>query len=277
MKLLKITLISVLALTISSSAKAQIYINVGVGYGLPAFRNLVAVEYSSTPSSDTYTGVYSSYGKGLQPELTLGYKLNPHFGLELGYGFLIGSKIVADINDGSTTGFTEAGEQELSARMSRIIVGGRVLFGEGDVHPHMRMGLVLGMGAKITETTSTTTTGPSFNSTFERTDEYTGGVAVGFTGGLGITYHFSDMFGIYFDAGLIAQNYSPQNSVITTYNVDGQDQLGSMTTRQKETEYVDSYTDSGSPNDGAPDQDLKFYLPMSSWGLTVGMHFYFGE
>lgn len=274
MKLIKISSLAALLLLVSYTANAQSYINVGIGYGAPALRELVAVDYHST-SNTTYTGVYSSYGAGLQPELTFGYKFNPNFGMEFGYGYLFGSKIVSDIHDEQGPN-TETGTNESWARMHRVMIGARVTASEGAWQPYMRVGMSVGMGGTVFSETETTTTGPSFNSSFHRVDEYSGGVAVGFTGGLGIHYHISDMFAIYGEANMIAQNYSPKRGLITTYDVDGQDQLGSMTIRDKETEYVDEYTTVNPPNDGQPDQDLKFYLPMSSIGVTVGMHFYFG-
>lgn len=276
MQILKITSLAALTLLLSHTAKAQVYINVGVGYGAPALKELVAVEYNSTQSSDTYTGIYSSLGQGIQPQIAIGYKINPNVGVEVGYGFLMGSKITADINDASNPNFTEVGTQVMQARMQRIIIGTRVAYTEGNIHPYMRMGIVLGMGTQVISETETTTTGPSFSSSYHRIDEYTGGLSIGFTGGLGLTYHLSESFGIFAEAGLTAQNYSPEHGETTTYHIDGQDQLGSMTIRQKQTDYVDEYTVSGPPNDGAPDQDLSFQLPMSSFGLAIGIHLWFG-
>ena len=276
MRTLKITTIAVFALLLSHSAKAQIYIDLGVGYGAPALRQLVAVEYNSTQNSSTFKGIYSSLGQGIQPQLVVGYKINPNTGIEIGYGFLLGSKISADINDASNPNFTETGTQEMYARMHRLSLGTRVAYTEGNIHPYIRMGIIFGVGAKVISTTETTTTGPSFNETYSREEEYTGGLSIGFTTGLGLRYHISESFGIYLEAGLIAQNYSPAHSEITRFDIDGQDQLGGMTTRQKQTDYVDEFTDSGSPIDGEPDQDLKFHLPMSSWAISAGVHFYFG-
>lgn len=277
MRILKIGTLATFTLLLSHTANAQFYVNVGVGYGAPALRELVAVEYKSTQTTDTYTGVYSSLGQGFQPQIAFGYKLNPNIGVELGYGYLMGSKITADINDASNPNFTETGTQELKAQMQRIIIGTRVAYTEGDIHPYMRMGIVVGIGTKVTGETNTTTTGPLVNSTYHRVEEYTGGVSVGFTGGLGITYHLTERFGIFAEAGVTMQNYSPDHSEITTYDVDGQNQLGNMNIRQKQTDYVKEYTNSGNQNDGAPDQNLRFHFPMSSFGIGVGVHFWFPE
>lgn len=277
MRLLKITSFAVLALLFTHTANGQVYVNVGIGYGAPALRDLIAVDYEATQSSETYTGVYSSLGMGFQPDLTLGYKFNENVGLELGYGFLLGSKIVSEVNDASSPN-VETGEQRIHARMHRLMLGTKVTAADGDFHPYIRVGFALGVGGKVISEMETTTTGPSFSGAYHSLEEYSGGMAFGFNGGIGFTYHVSDAFGIFVEAAMIAQNYAPAHSELTTLDIDGQDQLGSMTIRQKQTDYVTEYTNpSGPPNDGAPDEDLRFYLPMSSIGIGAGVHFYFGQ
>lgn len=275
MRILKLASVAALTLLLSNTAKSQVYINVGLGYGAPALRELVAVEYNSDQNSDTYKGIYSSLGQGFQPHVVVGYKLNPNIGVEIGYGYLLGSKITADINDASNPNFVETGTQEMQARMQRITIGTRVAYTEGHIHPYLRMGIVLGMGTKVISETNTTSTGPAFNSSYHRIEEFSGGLSVGFSGGLGLTYHVSESLGIFAEAGMTAQNYSPDHGVITKYDLDGQDQLGSMNTRQKHTDYVTEYTDNGNSNNDVPDQDLRFHLPMSSFGIAVGIHLWF--
>ena len=275
MRHLKTTLIAAVTLLFAPVLSAQVYINVGVGYGFPAFPELMDVEYTGTQSSDGYKGIYSSLGQGFQPEITFGYRVNPNTGVELGYGFLMGSKLTTDYNDASDPNAVETGTTEMQARMQRLYLGMRFTRGDENVHPYMRMGVVLGIANKVTEETTGSISGP-FSSSYNRIEEYDGGLAVGFNSGLGITYHFTDMFGIFFEANLTVQNYSPKHSEITTYTINGQDQLGSMTVRQRETDYVDEYTVSGSPNDAQPSQSLKFHVPMSAWGFGAGVHFWFG-
>jgi hypothetical protein len=275
MKHIKTITIAALAVLLSHTAYSQSYINVGIGYGAPALRELVAVDYDNDGTNQTYTGIYSSLGQGLQPSLTFGWKFNPNIGMEFGYGYLLGSKITNNIHDVQGAN-TETGTDEMWARMHQIMIGGRVTASEGSWQPYMRIGALIGIGGQVFDEYETTTTGPAFTSTYHRIEEYNQGVAFGFTGGLGVHYHMSDMFAIYIEANMNGQNYSPNHSIITTLDVDGVDQLGNMSIRDKETEYVKEYTTVNPPNDGVPDKALRFYLPMSSIGVAVGMHFYFG-
>jgi len=274
MKLLKITSLAALALLLSHDANAQVYVNLGVGYNAPAIQQLILVDYNQTSGSTTYKGIYNSLGQGFEPDLTVGYRINPNVGIEIGYGMLLGSKITADIYDASDPNI-ESGTEIIKARMHRLTLGGRVSYEEGEVHPYLRLGIVVGVGTRVTDEYETTTTGPSFSSSYHRIEEYDGGMAVGFTTGFGLTFHVSETIGFFVEAGLIAQNYSPTHSEITLFDVDGQDQLGSMTIRQKETDYVDEYTATNPSNDGEPRKDLSFYFPASSMGISAGIHFWF--
>lgn len=275
MKHIKTITIAALAVLLSHTAYSQSYINIGIGYGAPALRELVAVEYDDNGTNTTYTGIYTSLGQGFQPGLTFGWKFNPNIGMEFGYGYLLGSKITSNINDASSPN-VETGTEKIWARMHQIMIGGRVTAHEGNLQPYMRLGVLIGIGGQVFSELETTTTGPTFNSSYHRIEEYNQGVSLGFTTGLGVHYHMSDMFAIFVEANMNGQNYSPNHSIITKLDVDGQDQLGSMNIRQKETEYVKEYTTQDPQNDGAPDQELRFFLPMSSIGVAVGLHFYFG-
>jgi opacity protein-like surface antigen len=276
MKHIKTIMIAVLAVLLSHTAYSQSYINIGIGYGAPALRELVAVDYNDNGTNTTYTGVYSSFGQGLTPGFTFGWKFNPNVGMEFGYGYLLGRKITSNINDVQGAN-TETGTEEMWARMHQIMIGGRVCKSEGSLQPYMRVGALIGIGGQVFSEMETTTTGPAFSSSYHRIEEFNQGVALGFTGGLGVHYHTSDMFAIFIEANMNAQNWSPKHSEITTLHVDGVDQLGNMSIRDKETEYVKEYTTQSPPNDGQPDQDLRFFLPFSSIGIAAGLHFYFGE
>ncbi len=277
MKRKNILALTFVTLLLGSTAKAQLYVNAGVGFGAPALRDMLLVDVNESSSSVTYTGIYSSLGTGFQPGLTLGYKVNPNIGVELGYGYLLGSRIHADIYDASSANIEE-GSQEMWARMNQITIGGRVTAAEGPWQPYLCMGIGFGLGGRAYSEIETVTNGPSFNSSYHRIEVFDGGTAFAFTGGLGMNYHMSDRFGIFMEASMVAQQWSPNHSEITTLVIDGQDQLPFMTIRQKETNYVSEYTDpSGPPNDGEPDPDLRFYFPMSSIGIAAGVHFYFGQ
>lgn len=277
MKKLKHILIAIASLTIAHTASAQLYINVGAGYGLAAQRQMVTWETTSTSSSQTDKGIYGSFGAGVMPQLAIGYNLNTNCGIEANLGYLLGSKIKAESNEQPGANWTIMTTEESWARSFRAGLGFRYTFGEGNMMPYMRSGIMFGFGNKLTMTMEETETLASVTTVVKMTEEFDGGTAIGFYGGLGMNFHITDMFGIFAEVGYIGQTWAPTHSLITEYTVDGQDQLGNMTTRDKETEYSHEVTISGTPSDSQPDQDLLWFYPMSSWGLNLGVHLYFGE
>ena len=68
-------------------------------------------------------------------------------------------------------------------------------------------------------------------------------------------------------------SYAPTKGETTLATYNGIDELSTMTTNEKETEFVDSYTyNSASPtSDSQPDTDLKIRLPFGSFGINVGL------
>lgn len=62
---------------------------------------------------------------------------------------------------------------------------------------------------------------------------------------------------------------------VTEYTYNGTDELGDLTTSEKEIELVNSYSyDSNNvPSDSGPTKALKERLPFGSLGLNVGVRF----
>jgi hypothetical protein len=267
--------IALTLLFIVKNANAQLFITAGGGYGFSANKQMIGWEYTSDPNSDTYTGVYGTFGQGMQLGVNFGYSLCEYGGLEIGYSFLhpLNNQIYSlKYDDRSDTGMIVTGTDEYGLQMHRIIIGGRFHYGDGGFKPYMRGGIVLGVGGKLSHGDYRTYETSSGSTTSNQFTEYTGGLAFGYTAGFGAHYAFSDMIGLYFEASYIGQNWAPEKSLITRYDIDGVDQLPNMTTRDKETVFVEELTfTSAAPNDNAPDEDIKSYLPLSTIGINFGV------
>ena len=233
-----------------------------------------------------------SFGKGLQMQGVFGYMFNEHIGAELGIGYLRGAGISSkneysytmvdqyiDLTNSAnsyTDSETDAQSNEgtFSGRMIRFIPSLRISAGSSKVQPYAKAGLVIGMGAKMKYTEKYS---DSFSSsTYSGEDEvvYSGRISFGFSGAAGVNYKLSDKIGIFAEAGIINQSWAPKRSELTKSTTNGVNNLTGMSTYDKETEYVDSYTQTfGLPNTSKPSQELKFYFPFSSAGINVGVHF----
>lgn len=272
MKKAKHIFIALAGMFLAKNASAQMFITAGGGYSFPANKQFVGWEYTADASKETFTGVYSTLGHGLSGGAMFGYNLCEYGGIEIGYSYLYLGQVAMMYDDRSDTGMTITGSDEMGMKMNRITIGGRFSYGEGNFKPYLRTGLVLGVGGKFMDAHYRTYQSGSGTSTETTWEEYTGGIAWGFATGLGANYMFSSSVGIYFEAAFIGQSWAPQNSIYTKYEIDGVDQLPNMTTSEKETVYLDelSFT-SAAPNDNAPSEDLKYFLPMSSLGINAGV------
>lgn len=277
MKTTKRLLLSVFATLMTIACSAQLYINVGAGYGFAANRELLLFETNADSAGGSEKGVYGSLGSGIMPHLAIGYQANDHVAVELGYDYLLGKKYTGKYHENNTPSGAFDSNSELFARSNRVLLNLRFGIGEDQMIWYMRTGLVLGLGNKITYTYNSTDVNPGGTTTVNRIEEYTGGLAIGYTGACGFTYMFGDMMGLYVEGFFISQEWAPKHSEYTKYDVNGQDQLGNLTTNQIETDYVDEVSNvNGSPNTSAPDQSLKWYYPMSSVGIAVGLHIHLG-
>lgn len=257
-KLSKIALvILVLSFPITTVNAQGLYLNVGLGYNLAAGKQLIG----TNTTSSSIEGVYGSYGKGISPDLGVGFMFSEHVGAELGFSYLLGGKYETTDNDGSTTSTTEA-----KAKMLRIIPAIRVTTGE-TVKPYARFGIVIGMMPKadVEETGSTTVSG--FGSTsFTNTDKYTGGSSIGFLGAAGVDFKLSDMLAIYAELNSITQSWAPNKRESTMVSSAGGVSVSESSTTNFEDNVPDNSTGIG----------LKYFEPFSSFGIHAGVKLMFG-
>jgi hypothetical protein len=265
-----------------NAAKAQgLYGGIGGGYAFAAAKQSFSYDSKQTTgaggSTTEYTSRATSFGKGATAGLHIGFMFNENLGLELGANYLFGGKnVFTDEQIG--TGSNSKAEDEWKASMIRIVPAIRMTTGDGKLKPFMRMGLVLGVGGKLTNDYVSTSTTPGGTNTTMETWEYTGGIGLGFNAGLGVNFMIADNLGIFAELDGNYMNWAPKKGMIVTSTYNEQDMVPFMDTYDKEIEFVDSYTyDSSSPPDpNKPQQMTQMLTPFSSIGINVGIHFALG-
>ncbi|MFI5203843.1 MAG: hypothetical protein ACHQF2_05050 [Flavobacteriales bacterium] len=264
MKKILIICLGVILLAPASLHAQKLYGGIGLGYGLRLAPNFVGADQTSS----SLTSVSKSFGAGFSAGIMAGYFLNEgNLALQLDVNYLMGSKIeITQITPFVDDNYT------YKSRMIRVAPSFKFTFGE-KIKPYARFGVVFGFGAKLIEDYK-------WKDFFAGVDvneitEYTSGLSVGFTSATGINFNLSDKISFFAEIAAIAQNWAPKNSIITKYVYGGVDVLSTMTTNQKETEYVDSYDPNTVIGSGSPDKELKFYMPFSSWGINLGVNIWF--
>jgi outer membrane protein W len=311
----------ILMFVVLQANSQKFYITLGAGYGLsPSSNRMGGESYNNSTSSkltifdgintdetNSYTSVVDSknlkgtgsYGRGVQTAATFGYMFTENIGAELGFDYLLGSKIIryksnnittnnetyvdqtnSDNNTHTSLVHTSVDEINVKGSMLRLIPSVRITAGNWKVKPYVKFGLVISVLNQMQykeEKTNVNTAG--IQQITEQTEIGKGNVSLGFAGALGFTYQLPRNFGVFGELGLIAQHYAPTKAKITKLTVDGVDQLPGMSTSDIETVYVDHYSHNypaSADAENNPYETTKDYYPFSSIGLNIGISWSFG-
>jgi outer membrane protein W len=272
-----ITVVALCGPLLVSNVKAQgFYLGIGGGYGFPAAKQ-ADYETKGGSGSGKITKVNYSLGKGTTAGLFVGYMFNKNFGAELGVSYLFGSKTII-LDEFTATNVSASDETIYKGNMLRLTPTLKMMIGEGKLQPYMKIGMIVGVAGKFTYEYNSSDITPSESSSSQQIVEYTGGVSLGFYGGLGINYALSDKLSLFGEIAGNYQNWAPTKGELVTFTNDGVDELHLLTTYDKEVEFSNELTiNSNTPtNPGSPDQQLKFYVPFSSIGINIGLVFTLG-
>ncbi|MHC1738023.1 MAG: outer membrane beta-barrel protein [Ignavibacteriaceae bacterium] len=249
-----------------------IYAKINAGYGLNlSSQNIKYFNFTNLTVdnvSATYEQVDASLGKGLTFEGAVGYMFNKNIGAELGVSYLLGTKTKTEqLLYGSKR------NNSLSANMLRInpSVVFAVNFDEFDTYA--KLGLIIGFGKIMYEDNYISSAGIVLNEKME----LNGGIAWGLNAGVGTIYSISKMLSLFCEVNMFNLSYSPTTGKLTESNLNGTDRLPNMTTREKEIDFVDSYsTNTATPTPHSePRKELKESFPFGSVGINAGIQIKF--
>lgn len=291
----KLTLIATVAGIFLAQANTQaqgMYAGLGIGYGFPSQVQAYTPGSTSSGTSTTVTSQSVSLGTGMSIGVYGGYMLSKNIGLELGISDKLSSSTSTtssnssvDSSGSAVTTTNGSNVNTVKSSLFRLTPAVRYAVGDGKLQGYMVTGLIIGFPSATNETvgtnTSTTTFGGTLLSSSTNTSDeivtYSGSMIIGFHGAIGAMYSLTDKIGIFGEVSGNFQTWAPSESQITTYTVNGVDQLSGLTTSQKQTNYESNYTtNSASSTPGSPAEAPKMYLPFSTWGITIGLHISLG-
>lgn len=249
------------------------YVKINAGYGINMSSFVAQNSSNSTTTLPPYSYSYSteavnySLGKGLNFGGAFGYMFNKNIGAELGISYLLGgtTKIVNESQFG--TGHS-TNEITMHSNMLRFIPSVVIASGFEGINPYAKFGLLIGTGSLFIDGDENEPGGIMIEKW-----KYNGGFAIGLNSAIGAMFTINDNISIFGEIDMVNLSYAPTKAELTEASLNGVDQLPTMTTRQKETEFVDSYTfDSANPpSDSEPAKEVKFKMPYGSVGLNVGL------
>jgi hypothetical protein len=270
-------LLSALCFILSGAVKSQAFAGLNFGYGIPATGQIVGINSEDNNPGNTFSNenVRGSFGSGLNAGVYFGYWFSDVVGAQLGVNYLFGKKYTFTDNSVNSSNVTDNITDKVAARSLRLTPALRIGFGHGDVHPYMLGGFSIGLANKITDDLNESTTTPGGTDITVMKTEYTGGISVGPFAAIGLNFHLTEKLLFNVELTNYFANWAPTKGEITTATFNGTDQLGNMTTNQKQYEYVNKVDQTMNTSTSQPTQRLKNYYPMNSVGLTIGLHFEF--
>lgn len=187
------------------------YISASAGYHLPSATQAV---YSEQPKLERV-----SLGKGFRFNALAGYHFNKTIGVELGASYLLGSATELRYDgrpmDGPLTvaqysgkGWSIVPALVVSTELEKITV-------------YAKFGVLLSfLNTEITTMTTASNFG-GMPSESKFINNYTGGLTLGYTGGLGVSYPLSQSVAVFAEATLLSQSHYPTKREDTT-TINGQ-------------------------------------------------------
>lgn len=283
---LKLTLV---ALSFFGLAQAQTF-KFSVGYGVPWISQQIGTNSTTANSTtlDPLTGaeiprttnstktVKGSYGAGWNVSGAFGYKLSEHLGLELGISYLAGKAYTTQsfFSDTRLDVLTSYSHEVESSKSRAILFTPTLKFmtQQRKFTPYFLAGPVLGKINFHRELERSTEESGTIVTEFRNT-KFTGGLAIGFRGAVGVSVILNKKVSIFSEIVFTGMNYYPKESEIKRYIVNGEDKLSTLTGNVRKTIYVDKVeSDSQASNpENSPGRSVRFPLSMSSLSANVGI------
>src|SRR6056297_436541 len=265
-------ILMVLAISfVSSSMFAQgAYVSLNAGYGLGTSKTSVEnygfTNYTSNPDSYTSEQIFLSLGSGITVNGAFGFMFNENLGAEVGVSYLLGSETEAEDIYSSGDGVST---YTISSNMLRVAPSLVFSTNMGGFRPYAKFGVLIGKGTIDFANEYTSSTGDESITEVE----LKGGMSFGLNAAVGALFTLSDNMSLFGEINMDNMNYSPTEGEVTKATYNGESQLDNMTTREKEIEYVDSYTYdyTNPPSDSEPSKELKHQFPYGKIGFNFGV------
>lgn len=225
--------------------------------------------FSDSLSVRTVTAV--SVGRGVGFDAAVGVELTEHLFGELALGYLSGLPFESKKNfNSSSSSYSET--RTIRGDMLRLSPALVFVGDEGAFRPFVRVGVTMGL-PKVTQALDTV---DAQVRTIEEV-ELTGMPTFGIAGALGVEFGLSKGVSLATEVNYLSMAFSPTQGKLVKATENGVDKLPTMTTRQKEVQFVDTLTSNPSvpASAGSPDMETSISIPFSNVGVAVALVYKF--
>lgn len=293
--MMRIILAMLVAGVATGSSAQSFYVKFSGGYSFPLAAysmgtNAMSVEVIET---DPETGFYvpkgfltkeedvsGSLNTGLCASATIGYQFAGNASVELDMGYVSGRRYETNAEERQTLdGDLRYARSDFRAWDSSngFISPSLVLTtGQGLLKPYLKGGPLLAL-TQVTEE-SRLLIEQNNNAELTRTKQkYSGSIALGLRGTAGVEMQLNETVSVFSEVAFLGMQYAPKGKEMLRYEVNGEEQIGAWTVRQRKVNFVDttSLNSRDASSSDQPFEALKVHFGMSSLtalaGLKIGL------
>lgn len=289
-------LTALLMVASAACVNGQAYFKLSPGYGFPLAGEQLGSNGQSefTTTLDPETGfevprivtssenIHGSYGAGPVFSGTFGYMFTRNLGVEGVISYFSGREYEAV----STNLDSRLNQIRYASRASTLTRSNGFLFspllkltaGDGLIRPYLMAGPVFGK-VDFSRDHKSMDVDEGVTSSTNTSRQYSGGLAKGARGVAGLEFAIKNSFSLFAEVVITGMNYYPKKSEVTRYEIDGEDRLNTLTTKQRKVNFVERVTrDTDGPiaSDDEPDQQPRISIPLSSVSANIGVKLNFG-
>jgi hypothetical protein len=170
-------------------------------------------------------------------------------------------------------------EGKWSAQMLSLVPALIITLPLEKFQPYARLGLKIGILNRLIAEEYQEISGEY--KMFANTHDYKlrdyGGVPIGVQAAVGTDIKLGEKLSFFGEIQVDGISYAPTHGKYIKYETNGVDQLGNMTTKEKEFDYVTEINNNDETPDDQPDKQLKTNYPLNNVGLVIGIKIHFGQ
>ncbi len=264
---------------------------------IDAFGNLANI---NAPNGSNKV-VHSSYGRGFNIGLRVGYMFNQYVGIDVGASYAQSNTISAYQQttlyqpDSSGNPAPSGGylANQITGMSRSVVLSPSIVVAfakpKFKIYPYLRAGVALPVYTQITNKLSMTLDGVGASNTTYNSPYFLGDITtvtmetvtqftVGFTGAVGVVYRPVNFINFFAELNGQYLNTKGKYTLITEWNADGNDMLPNRGPYREETVYVKSLNGQSNNaqhnanyNPNQPKQDISPVFPFSNIGFNIGV------
>ncbi len=263
---MKVVLLSGLVLFVSASLFGQkSFLKFQVGYAFPIANATLTTNFSTNNGVNSSSGVYGSFGSGLQLEAGYEYMFSEKISAQLDATYVLGNDAKGNFSI-NNNGNAFSQNRSINARFVEISPLIKFnLVSDKMMTPYVAIGPMVGFGS----VTSNILIPGGGSGDQELQQKYSGPISLGAKSAVGIRFS-KGITSFYAQVTLINLSFTPSTSEIIKYTDGGVDKLSTLTVQSKQTVYKESITSNSNASSSQPTEALKIYLPLSSVSLNIG-------